>query len=296
MPTRYVYTTTEAGTLLTRQQLVAHPKLLEAARERLMLPTPIFDTQKTRIVTDVAESSGSGTSEDWERLEEQALGKWDRKGKKPLRLLPDSSRRTASVQGGSSKLASFIVTETDVSGEFLVDVTATNPLNCRLALSDIRVSLSGTDDISTDSLGEVELEAYETQTLSIPISISNPGKYTVKSVHFNFNRFFPYEQMLARKGRRLHATKQQRIEPTYADDATLTISIEPSRPTAVVSLEASTGYVYEGEEVPLTLHIRNTGTFPLEQIQLFSEGLSSLRVDVEAGASLLSDSAWLAAC
>lgn len=91
------------------QQLAAHPKMLEAARERLILPTPIFDTQKTRIVTDVAESSGSGTSDDWEKLEEQALSTWDRKGKKPLRLLPDPSRRTASVQGGYPKLARCVV-------------------------------------------------------------------------------------------------------------------------------------------------------------------------------------------
>lgn len=89
------------GPQLILQQLVAHPKLLEAARDKLILPTPIFDVQRTRIITDIPESSGSGTSEDWSKLEEEALSRWDRKGKKPLRLLPDRSRNTAFVQSKS---------------------------------------------------------------------------------------------------------------------------------------------------------------------------------------------------
>lgn len=264
---------------LTIQQLAAHPKMLEAARDRLILPTPIFDIQKTKIATDIAESSGSGTSGEWEKLEEEALSTWDRKGKKPLRLLPDPSRRTASVQGEPRDMAQSIVALADRLGTFHVELTATNPLNSRLTLSDIRVSLSGTDEISSDSLDEIELEPYESRVLAIPISLPKPGKYTVNSVRFNFNRFFPYEQTLARKGRRLHATKQHRIQPTYADDTTLTISIEPSRPTATVSIDTPPGPVHEGEEVPMTIHIRNTGTVPFDQVQLFTERASPLRVN-----------------
>lgn len=252
--------------------------MLEAARDRLILPTPIFDVQKTRIVTDVAESSGSGTNDQWEKIEEQALSTWDRKGKKPLRLLPDPSRLTASVQGESRETAQSTVKLADRLGTFYVELTATNPLNSRLTLSDARVSLSGTEEISSDSLDEIELEPYELRVLTIPITISKPGKYTLKSVHFNFHRFFPYEQTLARKGRRLHASKQHRIQPTYADDTSLTISIEPSRPTATVSVDTPLGSMYEGEEVPLTLRIRNTGTVPFEQVQLFTERASSIRV------------------
>lgn len=164
------------------------------------------------------------------------------------------------------------------SGTFQVELTATNPLNCRLTLSDMRVSLTGTEDIFSDSVDHIELEPYECRVLSIPITMTNPGNYTLKSVHFSFNRFFPYEQSLARKGRRLHATKQHRIQPTYADDTTLTISIEPSRPMATVSLEAPPYRVYDGEELSMILHIRNTGTVPFEQVQLYPEGVSSIRL------------------
>jgi hypothetical protein len=63
-----------------------------------VLPTPVFDVTKTRIVTSSSEASGSGTREDWTVLETSALKSWDRKGKKPLRLLPDDTRLAASVE------------------------------------------------------------------------------------------------------------------------------------------------------------------------------------------------------
>jgi hypothetical protein len=72
--------------------------MLEAARERLVLPTPVFDVTKTRIVTSSSEASGSGTREDWAELETSALKSWDRKGKKPQRLLADDTRLSASVE------------------------------------------------------------------------------------------------------------------------------------------------------------------------------------------------------
>jgi hypothetical protein len=58
----------------------------------------VFDVSKTRVVTKSNEASGSGTSGDWDKIEEMALGTWDRKGKKPLRLLPDDKRLSVSVE------------------------------------------------------------------------------------------------------------------------------------------------------------------------------------------------------
>jgi hypothetical protein len=76
----------------------------------LVLPTPVFDITKTRIVTSSSEASGSGTREDWTELETSALKSWDRKGKKPLRLLPDDIRLAASVE---SKLSINACYKTD---------------------------------------------------------------------------------------------------------------------------------------------------------------------------------------
>jgi hypothetical protein len=70
----------------------------------------VFDITKTRIVTSSSEASGSGTREDWTELETSALKSWDRKGKKPLRLLPDDIRLAASVE---SKLSINACYKTD---------------------------------------------------------------------------------------------------------------------------------------------------------------------------------------
>jgi hypothetical protein len=72
-----------------------------------VLPTPVFDVTKTRIVTSSSEASGSGTREDWTELETSALKSWDRKGKKPLRLLPDDTRLAASVESMLSVSACY---------------------------------------------------------------------------------------------------------------------------------------------------------------------------------------------
>lgn len=87
-----------------QKQLVAHPEQLEAAKEKLVLPTPVFDVSKTRIVTSSSEASGSGTREEWAELENSALKSWDRKGKKPLRLLPDHTRLSASVESKHTRI------------------------------------------------------------------------------------------------------------------------------------------------------------------------------------------------
>lgn len=71
--------------------------MLEAAKEKLELPTPVFDVNKTRIVTSSNGASGSGTTEDWTDLADSALKSWDRKGKKPIRLLPDETRLYTSA-------------------------------------------------------------------------------------------------------------------------------------------------------------------------------------------------------
>ncbi len=81
------------------QQLVTHPELLASAKAKLELSTPIFDSRETRIVGASSSASSSGSSDQWAALEEQALSSWDRKGKKPMRLLPDDKVVSATVGG-----------------------------------------------------------------------------------------------------------------------------------------------------------------------------------------------------
>lgn len=146
-------------------------------------------------------------------------------------------------------------------------------------MAGVKVRLQGTSPVTSEELEEVELEPYESRILSLPIAIPDPGDYTLASVHFDFHRFFPYEQSLARKGRRQHATKQQRIQPSYAEDTTLTVSVEPPRPLLSVSLDAPDHILFEGEQVQISLHMQNDGVVPFDQVQLYTDRQGSIHVE-----------------
>jgi hypothetical protein len=90
-----------------QQQLAAQPEQLDAARDSIHLPDQIFDVQRTRIITPDGHSFSTGTAVDhakFETLEQMILDSWDRKGKKPIRLLPDAGRAMVSHGGAWYKL------------------------------------------------------------------------------------------------------------------------------------------------------------------------------------------------
>jgi hypothetical protein len=68
----------------------------------MRLPDPIFDIQRTRVITQ-QEAAVSYLSpvdgEGFEAIEMAILDGWDRKGKKPMRLLPESGKAVASFGG-----------------------------------------------------------------------------------------------------------------------------------------------------------------------------------------------------
>jgi hypothetical protein len=163
-----------------------------------------------------------------------------------------------------------------IPGQFHAELVATNPLNCPLALANVRIT-ADSDDLSTESLSEVILEPYESRIIS-PITATKPGTITIKSVKFDFHRFFPCEQPLARRGRRLHATKQQRVEPTYANDTSLYVEIQQARPVMSASLEGIPDVIFVGEQVGGTLVIRNEGKIAFGGVQLFVNELGSVRL------------------
>jgi len=167
-----------------------------------------------------------------------------------------------------------------IPGQFHAELIATNPLNCPLALTNVRIT-ADSDDLSTESLSEVILEPYETRIISLPITATKPGTITIKSVKFDFHRFFPCEQPLARRGRRLHATKQQRVEPTYANDTSLNVEIQQARPFISARLEGVPDDMFDmfvGEQVEGTLVIRNEGKIAFGGVQLFVNELGCVRL------------------
>ncbi|KAK8861544.1 hypothetical protein IAR55_002366 [Kwoniella newhampshirensis] len=238
---------------LAYEQLTAHPELPASSTERLQLPTPVFDVKRTRIIASSSPSaSGSGSSrERWVALEAQALGSWDRKGKKPMTLLPDERGTVVGV--GES---------------FKVELVATNPLNAPLTLADLTVSFDSSDGVNAETVPEIHLEPYETRCITVSATPRASATLRVHEVSFIFHRFFPCAQTLDRKGKRLQVTKAHKLKPTYAEDNSLNISVLPARARLEVQLVGLPEMAYEGEEVEAELFISNTGKVGVEDVRV----------------------------
>ncbi|WVQ94767.1 hypothetical protein IAU59_001848 [Kwoniella sp. CBS 9459] len=237
---------------LAYEQLSAHPEQLAASAERLQLPTPVFDTKKTRILPRLQESAAGPSRDRWAELEVQTLHTWDRKGKKPMTLLPDETRVVVGV------------------GEPLsVELVATNPLNAPLVLSDLTVSFDASEeDVEVETIEEISLEPYETRVISLTVTPGSATTLHLSQVTFLFHRFFPCVQSLGRKGRRLHATKAQKLTPSYAEDTSLTVHVTPSRAILGVELIDIPETVYAGEEVEGSIRVVNRGKVGVQDLEM----------------------------
>lgn len=245
---------------LAYAQLASNPdKLSQAVADgRLELPTPVFAKKRTRIVLPaeqaaVAAGSSSASADGrtvvWAALDEQALAHWDSKGKTPASVLPDRSRIDAAV------------------GETLhAELYASNPLSTPLALSDITVKVDG-GEADVETLPEATLGPFETRVISLAITPRAAGSLTLSSVSFNFHRCVPVTESLERHGRRLHATKAQRVTPTYLPDTTLTIHAAEGAPRVVAHLRGVPDLLYEGEVVDAELVLHNAGRTEVERLE-----------------------------
>ncbi|BEI82101.1 hypothetical protein CcaverHIS002_0212610 [Cutaneotrichosporon cavernicola] len=232
------------------EQLALNPEQLAAAADKLRLPTPVFDVKKTSIVL-AAEGSGAGRKAAWATLDARVLAHWDRKGKKPASVLPDARRIVAAV-----------------GEELTVELVATNPLNTPIVLADLTLDLEG-DGVSS-TRDEVALDPHESRQISLTVTPRAAGTLSVKSARFTFHRFLPTTQSLERRGRRLHATKAQRVTPTYAPDTTLTVHVEGSTPRVAAHIIGVPDAVLAGEVVDAELRLRNSGAQPVEDVQLLT--------------------------
>lgn len=236
---------------LAYEHLQNHPDQLAAAKDKLKLPTPIFDVSKTKIL--LPEASSGDSTEGWELLEKKALANWDRKGKKPLSILPDPKKIAACV------------------GETLyVELIANNPLNAPIVLENLTVGVEPAAAVEVQTIDQVALAPYETGAIQLAITPKSQGPFTVANASFTFHRFLPCVESLERKGKRLFATKQQRLKPMYAKDTSLTVHAEATRPRLEIELTGVPGSMLEGELVDAEITLRNKGTLGVENVQLIT--------------------------
>ncbi|TYJ59142.1 hypothetical protein B9479_000131 [Cryptococcus floricola] len=247
---------------LAYEQLQAHPDLLKKSKDKLQLPTAIFDPKQTRISAASVSPVVSGTMrQEWAHLEKQALSRWNRKGKRPAALLSDDKKLVVSV--GES---------------FTVELTVTNPLDSPLLISKLELQFDPPSAVEMESHPDITLDPYESRAIfcSVVVPTSYPSSGTIKllSVSFKFNGFLPCIQNLAKRGKRLHATKAQRLQPTYAEDTSLTVFLSAERPRILAEWVDLPENVYEGEIVESAIRIRNVGNNSVGEVSMiWSEGV-----------------------
>ncbi|KAI8381466.1 ER-golgi trafficking TRAPP I complex 85 kDa subunit-domain-containing protein [Radiomyces spectabilis] len=262
---------------------------LKVSLPHLALPT-IFD-QMIRINLFNSQSN-TETQEEWaamemELLEENITSGYIAKSKKALAIEQQDDNRVVCAVGEPA----------------MAHITLYNPLQISIQLShlvlgckhrastqrDTKEEADGTADLDetmpqgtpvtgTDMLSygdfelqaipDITLEPLEQRTLHLAIVPRREGSLKVTGLHYTLNDLVHSFRPFHKKGRRLNATKEQRMTPTYAPDRTLDILVTSPMPLLDVAFHQIPETILSGEVVQAVLEINNRG----------HKGLTALRM------------------
>ncbi|KAH0838197.1 ER-golgi trafficking TRAPP I complex 85 kDa subunit-domain-containing protein [Lanmaoa asiatica] len=208
-------------------------------------------SSRARLTRD----SISGDQAEWERREEIWTTFWRTRGKETL----EKSGRAA------------------VGEPFWVDVALQNPLDTEVTLTNLALVVEARDKdttwinkyVTVEHVKEVVLHAKENRMVSIAVKASQPASLTIPNITYNFLGLFPTRESLARCGRRLQDTLQQRQTVTYAPDILISADVEEASQELAVSFENDELLVLnEGEHKPMKLWMTNAGRKTIGEICL----------------------------
>lgn len=97
------------------------------------------------------------------------------------------------------------------------------------------------------------------------------GTYTLLTVKFRYNHLLECTEDLGRHGKRLHTTKAQMLEPTYAQDPSLKLLIKPSQPILKVEPNSAARSLLLGEVANFSLRLQNVGKHTLSNLRVLSD-------------------------
>ncbi|ORX33680.1 ER-golgi trafficking TRAPP I complex 85 kDa subunit-domain-containing protein [Kockovaella imperatae] len=154
-------------------------------------------------------------------------------------------------------------------GEMItVELVARNPLPVELRLTNLHLTAEPTIEIA--SLDSMILQPNESRLVSFPVNPTDTGSYTISTISFLFHGFYPCTQSLKKQGKRLHASKEQRLTPTYAQDRSLTFAVGPPRPRVVVQLLGMPTQMFQGEVVDGSISILNPGSIEIQGVDMIT--------------------------
>ena len=115
--------------------------------------------------------------------------------------------------------------------------------------------------------------------ITIQLKAALQGTFALKTVQFRYNHMLLCKQDLSRKGARLHATKAQMLEPTYAEDASLKVVVKPPQPRLQIYCKTPIPVLYEGEVYTAVFVLRNTGSHSLRDLRVLCDNPAMMMSD-----------------
>lgn len=188
-----------------------------------------------------------GRESEWEHREEAWRSFWKSRGRETLE------------KGGKAT----------VGENFWVEVTLNNPLDTEVTLANLTLTVEavGHDDgwsaknIQIQRIDDISLLAKESRMVSFAVKALAPTTLAVTHLKYDFLSLLPTQESLARRGRRLQETLQQRLSAMYAPDILLKVEVEDSNLELDVSFEMDEPLiVLEGEYKRMRAWMSNTGS------------------------------------
>ncbi|PWN44882.1 hypothetical protein IE81DRAFT_320856 [Ceraceosorus guamensis] len=241
---------------LTAFKYVDAPASTDEVAEALGLDfvKPLWDPQTARIITRSTRASDA----QWEALETKYISLASAAGlTRPPNLAPEERN----------------VCQVDES--FHIQVLVRNPLSTSLTLESARVgfeSLQGEDIdaqcVHVESIGKVELGPDESRLIVFEARSSKSQSLRANRVEYVFAGAVPMSQRLHKRGKRLTATREQRVAPlpVYAPDESLAIHVLEAQPALSVQMTQIRDVIGLGEEIEASLQITNTGSVELTEL------------------------------
>lgn len=236
------------------QVAISHLKSVSGEQARLAdVKLPLRFVVPSQTCVRLARDSVEGEQSEWETREEIWSSFWKHRGKEKLERSGNAA----------------------VEEAFWVDITLHNPLETEVTLANPTViveSSSGDaawirDNITIETAKDTILYAKESRTISIAIKASKPASLVITGVAYDFLGLLPTVESLARRGRRLQDTPQQRQTITYAPDKFLKLNVEEaSQELAVAFVDDGPFVLAEGECKRMKLWILNAGSRDIGEV------------------------------
>ncbi|KAG0696032.1 ER-golgi trafficking TRAPP I complex 85 kDa subunit-domain-containing protein [Suillus ampliporus] len=263
------------------QVAISHLKSISGEQAHLEdVKLPLRFTVPSQTYVRLARDSVEGEQSEWETREEIWSSFWKLRGKERLEQ--------------SGKAA--------VEEAFWVDITLRNPLDTEVTLANPTViveSSSGDaawiqDNVIIETAEDTVLYPKETRTISISIKSSKPASLVITGVAYDFLGLLPTVESLARRGRRLQETAQQRQTVTYAPDVFLKLDVEEaSQELAVAFVDDGPLVLAEGECKRMKLWMSNAGSRDIGEVWVIPGPEDQIWIEPLDGGSVSATSiAW----